>query len=124
MSRRVLVTGGRRYADRARLFAVLDAIHAERSIDVVIDGACPTGADELAHQWADDRGVEHLPFRADWPRYGPAAGPIRNERMVHEGAPDVVVAFPGGRGTRDCVMRARDAGILVWTPEMIEARSR
>jgi hypothetical protein len=31
--------------------------------------------------------------------------------MLNEGKPDLVVAFPGGRGTADMVKRARAAGI-------------
>jgi hypothetical protein len=37
---------------------------------------------------------------------GPAAGPIRNQRMLDWG-PDLVVAFAGGKGTADMVRRAR-----------------
>lgn len=55
-------------------------------------------------------------FPADWHRDGKAAGPIRNRRMLLEGMPDLVVAFPGGRGTADMVRRARAAGIEVVEP--------
>lgn len=44
---------------------------------------------------------------------GKAAGPIRNQRMLDEGKPDLVVAFPGGRGTADMVRRAKAAGVPV-----------
>jgi hypothetical protein len=45
---------------------------------------------------------------------GKAAGSIRNQRMLDaEKHIDVVVAFPGGRGTADMVRRARAAGIHV-----------
>ena len=56
-------------------------------------------------------------FPADWIRHGRAAGPIRNEQMLREGCPDLVVAFhddPGlGRGTADMVRRALAAGVPV-----------
>lgn len=58
-------------------------------------------------------GVKHLPFQADWQSHGRAAGPIRNQRMIDEGKPDLVVSFLGGRGTADMVRRARKAGIAV-----------
>jgi hypothetical protein len=32
-------------------------------------------------------------FPAEWKKYGNAAGPIRNARMLNEGVPDVVIAF-------------------------------
>ena len=31
--------------------------------------------------------------------------------MLDEGKPDLVVAFPGGKGTADMTRRAREAGI-------------
>lgn len=38
---------------------------------------------------------------------------MRNRRMLDEGRPDLVVAFPGGPGTRNMVKLARAHGILV-----------
>jgi hypothetical protein len=37
---------------------------------------------------------------ADGKKHGRAAGPIRNQKMPEE-KPELVVAFPGGRGTAD-----------------------
>jgi len=51
--------------------------------------------------------------RAKWSKHGRAAGPIRNQEMIDECKPDLVVAFPGGRGTADMVRRAKAAGIRV-----------
>lgn len=42
-----------------------------------------------------------------------AAGPIRNQHMLDIGKPDVVLAFPGGRGTEDMIRRAEKAGVPV-----------
>lgn len=56
-------------------------------------------------------------FPADWKRYGKAAGPIRNQQMIDEGKPDLVLAFHENinesRGTKDMVARARGIGIKV-----------
>jgi hypothetical protein len=46
-------------------------------------------------------------------KHGRAARPIRNQRMLDEGKPDLVVAFPGGRGTTDMIRRAERAGVPV-----------
>jgi hypothetical protein len=51
----------------------------------------------------------------DWKRYGNAAGPIRNQRMLEWG-PDLVVAFAGGTGTAGMVALARAAGVPVIEP--------
>ena len=109
---RVLVCGGRNYSDRERLFAVLDKFHAEVGIDTIIEGGAK-GADQLAAIWSDRPGVELERFEADWENQGSFAGPMRNTRMLNEGMPDLVIAFPGGRGTADMVKKARRAGVQV-----------
>ena len=110
MAMKILVTGTRRYADERRVAEVLDALEPT----LVIEGAAK-GADKLAHEWAIDRGVANDRYHAEWERYGRAAGPIRNERMLKEGAPDLVVAFPeaGGRGTQNMMKQALKAGVPV-----------
>jgi len=110
---RVLVTGGRDYTDRERVFETLDRIHAKKSITCLIHGDAP-GADTLASQWAASRRVAELPFSADWNNhYGNRAGNVRNSRMLRFGKPDLVVAFPGRSGTADMKLKAREAGIKV-----------
>lgn len=118
---RVLVCGGRDYADAKRLFAVMDEIMVDawNTLDpefVIIHGNAQ-GADYLADAWAARRNIERLIFPADWAGRGKAAGPERNARMLAEGRPGLVVAFPGGRGTADMVRRARAAGVKVQTVE-------
>jgi hypothetical protein len=81
--------------------------------DVVIHGAA-SGVDTQAMIAAQTLpGVKHLPFQADWHTHGRAAGPIRNKRMLTEGKPDLVVAFPGGRGTENMKKQAKAAGVPV-----------
>lgn len=108
---RVLVCGGRDYADHARVHEVLDKLHREAGIDVIIEGGA-RGADRWAYQWADSSGVDTATFEADWENQGSFAGPMRNKRMLEEGRPDLVIAFPGGRGTADMVRKARKASDL------------
>lgn len=112
---RVIVTGGRTYTDRDRIFAALDALHSAREIAALATGAA-AGADHLADAWAITRGVEHHRYAPDWQQHGRAAGPIRNSEMLKAFAPDVVIAFPGGRGTADMVAKARAAGVEVIEP--------
>lgn len=107
---RVLVTGGRDYADRDRAFAALDELHAERQITALATGGA-AGADRLAEAWAASRGVPSCRYTPDWQEHGRAAGVIRNTSMLKEFAPDVVVAFAGGKGTADMVKKARRAGV-------------
>ena len=53
---RVLVCGGRAYADRQALYDVLDKLHSLHKIETVIAGGAK-GADSLAEGWARERGV-------------------------------------------------------------------
>lgn len=71
------------------------------------------GGDWHAHHHALLRGWKVEEYPANWDRYGKAAGGIRNQHMVSLGA-DELVAAPLGKspGTRDCMARARKAGIL------------
>jgi hypothetical protein len=109
---KVLVCGGRDFHDAARVHSVLDHYHAQRPFSFIIHGAAP-GADSLAGQWALLRDVAQQAFPADWNKHGRAAGPKRNAQMLAEGKPDVVIAFPGERGTRNMIDQARAAGVPV-----------
>jgi len=107
---RVLVCGGRNFKDRATVYRELEALYPK--MGALMSGGAP-GADTLAWDWSWTRGLHCERYLADWKAHGPAAGPIRNQRMLDEGKPDLVLAFPGGRGTADMIRRARAAGVEV-----------
>lgn len=125
---RVLVCGGRQFAnpnvqgkppaevfeETCQLNSALDALHEEpgHCITCIIHGCAP-GADTAAANWAGDRGVTVEPYPAEWRLYGSSAGPIRNAKMLAQGMPDLVVAFPGNRGTADMIRKAKRAGVKV-----------
>jgi hypothetical protein len=81
---RVIVTGGRDYKDRARVYAELEASGVTR----LLVGDCRKGVDAFATEWSIDvlkrndgtsshtRGV----YYADWEAFGKYAGPERNGR--------------------------------------------
>lgn len=114
---RVLVTGGRDYPDREAVSARLATCRQEAARNglklIVIHGDCPTGADHWAAHWCRREGIDERRYPAQWDLHGRSAGPRRNQRMLDEGQPDLVLAFPGGRGTADLVRRADKAGVLV-----------
>lgn len=109
---RVLVIGGRDYRDEGRCFAELDRLNAEHKFAVIIHGGAP-GADKLANDWAVSRSIPVEVFPAEWSKLGHSAGPLRNAQMLKDGRPTLVVAFPGGKGTRDLVRRATHKGLPV-----------
>lgn len=106
----VLVCGGRNYNDVGSVFTSLDSLDPPPSL--IIHGGAK-GADACAGEWAHKRRVESKVYHANWTKHGRAAGPIRNQRMLDAGKPDLVVAFPGGAGTADMVRRAQATGIPV-----------
>jgi len=86
---------------------------SEFPLDFIICGGA-TGADAMALQYAIEKNIEHHVFMANWVKHGRSAGPIRNQQMITEGKPDIVIAFPGGKGTADMVRRAKLCGVKVY----------
>jgi hypothetical protein len=129
---RVLVFGGRDYANRTALYRALDAVHARRKITCIVEGEA-SGADRLGRQWAEDRNVEVDPYPADWDNidqpgavvrknkrgklYDALAGHVRNEQMLREGRPQFAIGCTGGTGTADMAKRCLAYGIIPATVE-------
>ena len=109
---RILVCGGREYANQKLVDQTLDDLQPTQ----IIHGAA-RGADSLAGSYARRRRIPCIPFPAHWTRqngttdYG--AGIERNKRMLNSAKPDLVLAFPGGDGTRHMVSYARSKGYTV-----------
>lgn len=110
---RVLVCGGRDYRDHERVQEVLHKLLVKsEGIDVVIEGGA-RGADRHARTFAEAYSIPVETYEADWETHGTFAGPLRNKAMLQEGRPDLVIAFPGGKGTRSMVGLARKFGVEV-----------
>ena len=125
MGLRVLVCGGRDFDNERWLHLTLTQLHKDERFDVLIEGGA-SGADRLAREWALGMNVKVETFEADWMAHGRSAGPLRNRRMFDEGKPDMVVAFPGGRGTADMVRQARrtSARVVVFTESVYSASAK
>ena len=122
---RILVCGGRDFEDYHLLRQTLDEVCVKRKWlytpdaygnylpDLVIIHGGAKGADDLADQWALVNWTGLEIYKADWSKYGKAAGGIRNQQMLDEGKPDLVIAFPtkNSKGTWDMVRRAKKAGV-------------
>lgn len=108
---RVLVCGGRDFDDRITVYEGLLKVAKAYGITEIIEGGA-RGADQLAGEFAIDNGIKHTRVLADWQTHGKAAGHIRNQAMLDLN-PDLVVAFPGGRGTANMVSIAKAKGTRV-----------
>ena len=120
---KILITGGRGYSNKDKLFKVLDTLIRNTSdpeFEVIHGDAI--GADAIAKEWAESRKlqyphiIEHrYPIEKwEWTKYGKGAGPKRNQRMLDAHLDlDMVLAFPDpkSRGTYDMTERAAVVGI-------------
>ncbi len=111
---KVLICGGRNFDDAAFIYAELDQLLSTHQFTTVIEGDA-RGVDRIAGEWARSRGVEFTEYPADWKTEVRHAALIRNERMLREGKPDRVIAFPGGNGTWYTCSLARKLNIPVVT---------
>lgn len=118
---RILVCGDRNWDDEALINKVLFEywllwLESETPEDdfVIIHGAA-RGADSIAGKIARRQSVKEEAYPAEWDKYHKAAGPIRNQQMLTEGRPTLVLAFHDNieksKGTRDMVDKAKRAGI-------------
>lgn len=103
---KIIVCGGRNYKNKKFIFYVLDEIHKRKQIEKIVAGDA-TGVDTIAIEWAISKNIEYKIYKASWDLHGKAAGPIRNEVMIKENnAFDLLVAFSGGRGTKNALSLA------------------
>ena len=106
--KRILICGDRNYKDWLRIQDYLNTI--SRTTIIIHGGA--RGADSLAGNLATSLKMKVIKFPAEWDKYGKAAGVLRNQQMLDEGHPDLVVYFhkdiENSKGTKDMVTRAVD----------------
>jgi hypothetical protein len=115
---KAIITGGRAYHLTAADYVWLARTVETLGITEILTGAAP-GTDTDALTWAKAMALKATPFPVsfrDWQRFGKAAGPLRNRQMLDSlmlHHPAVVIAFPGGKGTADCVRQATARGVRV-----------
>lgn len=102
--------------NRENVYRILDEVMRQLGNIIIIHGDAH-GADRLAGEWAKGNGVEVLVFPAKWDVYGGMAGMVRNREMLISGRPDFVIAFPGGKGTKNMIGVAKRANVPVFQVE-------
>jgi hypothetical protein len=113
----IYVAGARDYADKRRLKAVLDGVHADRPVTLLIEGG-NLGAHRWAFYWATSTGgiktarVEPKQMADESIR----CAERRTNREALDMGVELLVAFPGGFRTRDMVAQAEARGIRVIQP--------
>lgn len=104
---KTIIAGGRDYLMSLEDWLELDSI----PITEVVSGGA-RGADKGGEQYADSRALSIKRFPAQWDTFGKSAGYRRNVEMAEYA--DVLVAFPGGRGTNHMVEIAYKKGLKVY----------
>jgi len=110
---RILITGSRDWTDGYAIEnAILQAVNSseDKVITIVHGGAA--GADRISDNIAKKHGFNTEVHMADWHNNGRAAGIIRNNKMVYEGA-DICLAFirNNSKGATHCSNAAMNADI-------------
>jgi len=124
---RILVCGGRDYKDNLNVYSWLTRLFnplypndiggeagtwmPRPDLFLILGGA--RGVDSFAEDWAVVNWVQYKVYKADWDLHGKKAGIIRNIQMLEEGKPDLVIAFPGSRGTDHMKQTARKRKVPV-----------
>jgi YspA, cpYpsA-related SLOG family len=109
---RVLVCGGRYYEDTDAVHQELIRYHWRNPINVLIHGGVP-GAGAAAEGWARRNRVDVVRYPPNWECLGKRAERLRNDFMLADSHPDVVIVFPGGRDTADLAAKAMAADVQV-----------
>ena len=91
------VAGGRDYQDMAAVQRILRPFIFEDTWELVTGAA--RGADLLAEEYWRSKFRPYRGIPADWDTYGKAAGYRRNQYIAYNLKPEMLIAFPGGKGT-------------------------
>ncbi len=132
---RILICGGRTFSKLARLRYVVESLIRNQLAAAGLDSQLDfdqvwvvhgnaIGADRLAGATALALGCTVIAVPANWWKYPKAGGPIRNQRMLDQFEPNVVLAFSGGKGTANMVELARKRKIDVIDYSTLDAEQQ
>jgi len=106
---RVIVAGGRDFADYTFLKSKLDKLFSEKTV-IVVSGMAK-GADSLGERYAHENKLVVSYFPALWHKFGTQAGFIRNTEMAKNA--DACVCFWDGKsvGTKHMIDTAEQMNL-------------
>lgn len=117
MRRYLLVAGSRDFTDTETFDDVMEYETDGVTADLVIVEGGAKGVDTMAKEWARENGAEYVEIKPEWGKYGKAAGPKRNDKMVElvreKGGKALYFWNGESKGTRQCIESARKAGVPV-----------
>lgn len=109
---RLAVTGGRDHVPTPAELSVFDVLWAALGALTLVHGDA-RGVDRLvaAYVARTHPSARVMVFPANWQTHGRSAGHKRNTAMLRSGV-EALIAFPGGRGTANCVQQAQRLGYI------------
>lgn len=108
---RTIIAGGRGVTDPKLL--QISILNCGWKPSLVICGLAK-GADTLGKEWAIEQGIQVEEYPADWPKYGRAAGFIRNAQMADD-AEALIALWDGvSKGTAHMITIARKRNLKVY----------
>lgn len=108
-----LIIAGSRTFDR---YGILENAIFEsgfKDITSIVSGGAK-GADYYGELYAKNNDIPVIIYKADWDKYGPSAGPKRNELMAHNA--DALIALWDGKskGTKHMIDYAAKCGLKIY----------
>lgn len=104
---RLIIAGSRLITDYTILqYAIAQSDFS--NITEVVSG-CARGVDTLGERWANESGIPIKEFRADWGRFGRAAGKYRNADMADYADAAIILWDGESKGTLDMIDKMRRA---------------
>ncbi len=92
---KLIIAGSRDlYLDQPTLNKIIEENFDVKSITEIVNG-CATGVDRCGYGWGMANGKKIKNFRADWHKFGSAAGPKRNRQMAKYGDKLLVIMREG-----------------------------
>ena len=124
---RICVTGGRLYDNPELIQWVINQLKLhfhKREFDTTLIHGDAIGVDTYAKVAAQNdfyNGTIGMAWKTkaypvskeEWKQYGKGAGHRRNRIMLVESKPHILLSFPGGKGTADCIQTATELGVHV-----------
>lgn len=103
---KIAITGDRHYTDFITIANYIEPrIKPE---DEIITGDA-TGVDTIVASWATYNHRHLTVYKADWNKYGKAAGPIRNQKIAIN-ADHLIVFYGGGPGSKNMIKQMATLG--------------
>ena len=111
----LLVCGDRNWVDEHLIQEMIETIVKEGNVTRIINGAA-RGADKISSKIANKLNIECIEYPAKWDNYGRSAGYIRNQQMLDDGKPDIVLAFHDdikkSKDTKDMITKSMYNNII------------